>query len=117
VRRSSERNERSIGERAILCRATVQGRRQYNPHVIGARPRWHSGGLMGKRKMSRRQFLEGTGTVLTVAAAAPALRAQPRPPAAPHTTIALTLNRSPLTSDFHHRSTLAQALAGHPRPP
>src|SRR5258708_864921 len=113
MRRSSARNARFIGERAILCRATVQGRRQYNPHVIGARPRWHSGGLMGKRKMSRRQFLEGTGTVLTVAAAAPALRAQPRPPAAPHTTIALTLNGSPRTIDFDDRWTLAAALRDH----
>ena len=33
---------------------------------------------MGKRRISRRQFLEGTGTVLTVAVAAPALEAQRR---------------------------------------
>ena len=31
---------------------------------------------MGKRRISRRQFLEGTGTALTVAVAAPALNAQ-----------------------------------------
>ena len=33
-------------------------------------------------RVSRRQFLEGTGTALTVAAVAPSLRAQPSAPAA-----------------------------------
>ena len=48
---------------------------------------------MGKRTISRRQFLEGTGTVLTVAAAAPVLRAQRSAPApAPRTAIRITLN-------------------------
>ena len=46
-------------------------RRQYNPRIPVAR-RSH-----GMRRVSRRQFLEGTGTALTVAAVAPALRAQP----------------------------------------
>src|SRR5712671_4956454 len=69
---------------------------------------------MGKRKISRRQFLEGTGAVLTVAAAAPALRAQPRTPAAPpRTSITLTLNGSPRTVDVDDRWTLAEALRDH----
>ena len=33
---------------------------------------------MATRRVSRRQFLEGTGTALTVAAVAPTLRAQPQ---------------------------------------
>src|SRR6266404_6682557 len=69
---------------------------------------------MGKRKISRRQFLEGTGAVLTVAAAAPSLRAQPRTPAAPpRTSITLTLNGSPRTVDVDDRWTLAEALRDH----
>ena len=69
---------------------------------------------MGKRKISRRRFLEGTGTVLTVAAAAPALRAQPRTPApSPRTSIRLTLNGSPRTIDVDDRWTLAEALRDH----
>src|SRR5438105_3428015 len=69
---------------------------------------------MGKRKISRRQFLEGTGTVLTVAAAAPALRAQPRAPVGPpRTAITLTLNGSPRTIDVEVRWTLAEALRDH----
>src|SRR4029077_18706126 len=70
---------------------------------------------MGKRKISRRQFLEGTGTVLTVAAAAPALRAQgpaaPPPPA--RTTITLTLNGASKTIEVDDRWTLAEALRDH----
>src|SRR4051812_21192047 len=73
---------------------------------------------MGKRKISRRQFLEGTGTVLTVAAAAPALRAQPgqtpasAPPSA-RTKITLTLNGAPKTIEVDDRWTLAEALRDH----
>jgi len=69
---------------------------------------------MGKRKISRRQFLEGTGTVLTVAAAAPALRAQPSgvPPSA-RTKIALTLNGAAKTIEVDDRWTLAEALRDH----
>src|SRR5262249_32694822 len=70
---------------------------------------------MGKRKISRRQFLEGTGTVLTVAATAPALRAQqpaaPRPSA--RTKIALTVNGAPKTLEVDDRWTLAEALRDH----
>src|SRR5437762_2907989 len=69
---------------------------------------------MGKRKISRRQFLEGTGTVLTVAAAAPALRAQ-RPAAnpVPRTAIALTLNGTARRLDVDDRWTLVEALRDH----
>ena len=69
---------------------------------------------MGKRKISRRQFLEGTGTVLTIAAAAPALRAQPSgvPPSA-RTKIALTLNGAAKTIEVDDRWTLAEALRDH----
>ena len=49
--------------------------RQYNPRIRSLR------GVMATRRVSRRQFLEGTGTALTVAAVAPALRAQPSPSA------------------------------------
>src|SRR3981189_1244769 len=69
---------------------------------------------MGMRKISRRRFLEGTGTVLTVAAAAPALRAQPRPQApSQRPSIRLTLNGSPRTIDVDDRWTLAEALRDH----
>ena len=36
-----------------------------------------AGGVMGRRRISRRRFLEGAGSVLAVAAAAPVLGAQP----------------------------------------
>jgi putative selenate reductase molybdopterin-binding subunit len=69
---------------------------------------------MGKRKISRRQFLEGTGTVLTVAAAAPALRAQPgAAPSAPRTAIKMTVNGAPKTIEVEDRWTLAEALRDH----
>jgi len=74
---------------------------------------------MRKRKISRRQFLEGTGTVLTVAAAAPALRAQPGPatvaPSAPRsrTAIKMTVNGAARTLRVEDRWTLAEALRDH----
>jgi len=70
---------------------------------------------MGKRKISRRQFLEGTGTVLTVAAAAPALRAQgaAAPPPSARTTMTLTLNGASKTIEVDDRWTLAEALRDH----
>ena len=74
---------------------------------------------MGKRRISRRKFLKGTGTALTVAAAAPALRAQ-TPAArsagaaaassAPRTTIRLTVNGAARQIDVEDRWTLAEAL-------
>jgi aerobic-type carbon monoxide dehydrogenase small subunit (CoxS/CutS family) len=69
---------------------------------------------MAKRKISRRQFLEGTGTVLTVAAAAPALRAQPQPAAAvPRTAITLTVNGTRRKLEVEDRWTLVEALRDH----
>jgi len=70
---------------------------------------------MAKRRISRRRFLEGTGTVLTVAAAAPALRAQTPAgaPAAPHTTITIALNGAQRRLDVEDRWTLAEALRDH----
>src|SRR5215831_10965074 len=80
---------------------------------------------MGKRKISRRQFLEGTGTALTVAATAPALRAEraAAPQAAAptssstsssaRTTIRLTLNGASKTIEVDDRWTLAEALRDH----
>src|SRR2546423_11325717 len=71
--------------------------------------------FMAKRRISRRQFLEGTGTVLTVAAAAPALSGQSpaAAPAAPRTTISVTLNRAQRRLDVEDRWTLAEALRDH----
>src|SRR5438874_1660141 len=69
---------------------------------------------MGKRRISRRQFLEGTSTVLTVAAAAPALRAQ-RPAANPvlRTAITLTVNGTARRLEVDDRWTLVEALRDH----
>ena len=80
---------------------------------------------MGKRKISRRQFLEGTGTALTVAATVPALRAEraaapqaAAPTSSPtsssaRTTIRLTLNGASKTIEVDDRWTLAEALRDH----
>jgi putative selenate reductase molybdopterin-binding subunit len=66
------------------------------------------------RRVSRRQFLEGTGTALTVAAVAPALRAQPSAPAtAARTSITLTVNGSKRTLQVEDRWTLVEALRDH----
>src|SRR5437660_11522794 len=71
--------------------------------------------FMAKRRISRRQFLEGTGTVLTVAAAGPALSGQSpaAAPAAPRTTISVTLNGAQRRLDVEDRWTLAEALRDH----
>ena len=69
---------------------------------------------MPTRRVSRRQFLEGTGTVLTVAAVAPSLRAQPSPSApATRTSITLTVNGSKRTLPVEDRWTLVEALRDH----
>jgi len=69
---------------------------------------------MGRRKISRRQFLEGTGTVLTVAAAAPVLRAQPTAASpGPRTSITLTVNGTARKLDVDDRWTLVEALRDH----
>jgi CO/xanthine dehydrogenase Mo-binding subunit/aerobic-type carbon monoxide dehydrogenase small subunit (CoxS/CutS family) len=69
---------------------------------------------MATRRVSRRQFLEGTGTALTVAAVAPALRAQPAPSApATRTSITLTVNGTKRTIQVEDRWTLVEALRDH----
>jgi CO/xanthine dehydrogenase Mo-binding subunit/aerobic-type carbon monoxide dehydrogenase small subunit (CoxS/CutS family) len=81
---------------------------------------------MARRRVSRRQFLEGTGTALTVAAVAPSLRAQqassaprpggadpPVPSAAARTSISLTLNGVRRTLEVEDRWTLVEALRDH----
>src|SRR3954467_1397930 len=65
------------------------------------------------RRVSRRRFLEGTGTALTVAAVAPALRAQPGPAPVPQTAITLTINGKARTLQVEDRWTLAEALRDH----
>jgi CO/xanthine dehydrogenase Mo-binding subunit/aerobic-type carbon monoxide dehydrogenase small subunit (CoxS/CutS family) len=69
---------------------------------------------MPTRRVSRRQFLEGTGTALTVAAVTPALRAQPaRPASAARTAITLTVNGARRTLQVEDRWTLVEALRDH----
>src|ERR1700704_2449711 len=66
------------------------------------------------RRVSRRQFLEGTGTALTVAAVAPSLRAQPsRPASAARTSITLTVNGAKRSLQVEDRWTLVEALRDH----
>src|SRR3954469_10281761 len=65
------------------------------------------------RKVSRRRFLEGTGTAFTVAAVAPALRAAPTVAPAPQTQITLTINGKPRTLQVEDRWTLVEALRDH----
>src|SRR5215475_13996188 len=71
---------------------------------------------MKKRRISRRRFLEGTGTALVAVTAAPALKAQ-RPAAAAQSQtsrlIALTVNGSPRRVEVHDRWTLAEVLRDH----
>src|SRR5580765_1845240 len=69
---------------------------------------------MGKRTISRRRFLEGSGTALTAVAAAPALRAQrPAAPPAPHTSISVTVNGTVRRLEVEDRWTLVEALRDH----
>jgi CO/xanthine dehydrogenase Mo-binding subunit/aerobic-type carbon monoxide dehydrogenase small subunit (CoxS/CutS family) len=69
---------------------------------------------MASRRVSRRQFLEGTGTALTVAAVAPTLRAQLSPSAPPtRTSITLRVNGSKRTLQVEDRWTLVEALRDH----
>jgi CO/xanthine dehydrogenase Mo-binding subunit/aerobic-type carbon monoxide dehydrogenase small subunit (CoxS/CutS family) len=66
------------------------------------------------RRVSRRRFLEGTGTALTVAVVAPALRAQPGAPSSTATTkLTLTINGARRTLQVEDRWTLAEALRDH----
>ena len=76
-----------------------------------------------KRDISRRQFLEGTGVVLAVATAGPALKGQlstASPPEAdsavsgvPTTTVRLVVNGTEHRVDVEDRWTLAELLRDH----
>src|SRR5476649_2007452 len=80
---------------------------------------------MRTRRVSRRQFLEGTGTALTVAAVAPSLRAQPAAQetalarqsaeraTAARSKITMTINGKAQTLQVEDRWTLAEALRDH----
>jgi putative selenate reductase molybdopterin-binding subunit len=71
---------------------------------------------MGKKKTqtSRREFLEGAGAVLAVAAAAPAIQAQNAvPESAPRTTIRLKINGADRRVEVEDRWTLVELLRDH----
>jgi len=69
---------------------------------------------MGKRTISRRRFLQSSGTALTVVAAAPALRAQQKTtPPVPQTAITLTVNGTARRLEVEDRWTLVEALRDH----
>jgi aerobic-type carbon monoxide dehydrogenase small subunit (CoxS/CutS family) len=72
------------------------------------------------RRVSRRRFLEGTGTALSVAAVAPTLRASglarqsaERATPAARSKVRLTINGAPRTIEVEDRWTLAEALRDH----
>ena len=80
---------------------------------------------MGKRRISRRKFLEGTGGALAAAAVSPSLTAQTRAAGAvgagadagrvPRTNITLTINGASRKVDVEDRWTLAELLRDHLR--
>jgi len=71
---------------------------------------------MSKRKISRRKFLEGTGTAIAVVATRPKLRAQRAATGnAPRKTIRATINRAPKQIEAEDRWTLAELLRDHLR--
>src|SRR5579871_2052019 len=77
---------------------------------------------MSKRRISRRRFLEGTGTALAVVATRPALGAHSGAPpasraaqAASRTAITATINGTPRQIDVEDRWTLAEVLRDHLR--
>ena len=71
---------------------------------------------MSKRKISRRTFLEGTGTAIAVVATRPALGAQAAAaPTAPRTTIRVTVNGAARQIAIEDRWTLAELLRDHLR--
>ena len=70
---------------------------------------------MAKRRISRRTFLEGTGTALAVAATRPTLRAQSTPPSVRRTTIRVTINGAVRQAEVEDRWTLAELLRDHLR--
>src|SRR5262245_37470134 len=67
---------------------------------------------MRTRRISRRRFLEGTGTALVAAAAVPATAAQPSSPVvrSARRTITLTINGNRNRVDIDDRWTLAELL-------
>src|SRR5262245_56495200 len=65
---------------------------------------------MSKRRMSRRRFLEGTGTTLIAVSAAPALHTQSPAPAQARRTISLRINGASRRVDVDDRWTLAELL-------
>src|SRR5256714_25932 len=67
---------------------------------------------MSKRRLSRRRFLEGTGTVLAAVTAVRPLQAQPSiaPARAPRRTIALIVNGATRRLEVDDRWTLAELL-------
>jgi len=71
--------------------------------------------MAGKRRISRRRFLEGSGAAITAAAVARPLRAQQAaaPPAAPRTSIAITVNGTAHRLEVEDRWTLVEALRDH----
>ncbi|HYM22391.1 MAG TPA: 2Fe-2S iron-sulfur cluster-binding protein, partial [Vicinamibacterales bacterium] len=77
---------------------------------------------MGKRKITRRRFLEGTGAALAAAAVSPSLKAQTATQraasasavsAAPRTSITLTVNGAARKADVEDRWTLVELLRDH----
>jgi putative selenate reductase molybdopterin-binding subunit len=69
---------------------------------------------MRMRRVSRRRFLKGTGTALTVAAVAPSLRAQTSATVtSARTTIALTVNGKAHSLQVEDHWTLVEALRDH----
>ena len=69
---------------------------------------------MRTRRVSRRRFLTGTGTALTVAAVAPSLRAQPSAPSTDgRTAITLNVNGTSHRLEVDDRWTLVEALRDH----
>jgi putative selenate reductase molybdopterin-binding subunit len=70
---------------------------------------------MSKRRISRRRFLEGTGTALAVAATRPKLAAQRTTRDAPRTAIKVTINGASRQVDVDDRWTLAELLRDHLR--
>jgi CO/xanthine dehydrogenase Mo-binding subunit/aerobic-type carbon monoxide dehydrogenase small subunit (CoxS/CutS family) len=74
---------------------------------------------MGKKKMTRRRFLEGTGAALAAATAGPALAKQspgaraPRASAPSRTAIQLIVNGTARRLEVEDRWTLAEALRDH----
>ena len=65
-----------------------------------------------KNQTSRREFLEGTGAALVIAAAVPALDAQPSTPEKPaaRTALRLTVNGELHTLDVEDRWTLVEVV-------